>query len=568
MKSIPWSFARGLAVVSWSVVLVGCSGGEPDLFGAHREIDLGQQRAELKALDREADLEALAKIATVAFKDACPASPGTMRCHAKIVMDANGEEIATAAPTAGLFPADLRDAYKLPATGGNGRLVAIVDGFDAPTAEADMNMYRAQFGIPPCTTANGCFKKVNTAGTEGPYPPFDAGWATEIAVDLDMVSATCPDCKILLVEAATGFAVDLGPAVATAARLGAFDINNSYGEPEDDLTSKMVEADYNNAAKTALVVASSGDNGYGRSTADNLMVVNQIANPANLTTVMSVGGTTLTKSTSARGWAETTWRGSGSGCSSHIAKPAWQKDTGCTMRTVADISAVGDPATGAAYVNNGLWRVVGGTSISSPIVAGIFALLNVNSVSWPYEHPASFFDVIRGSNGSCGNYQCDAGVGYDGPTGLGTPNGALFGPTVPPEDGGAGPATGVGGAGGAGSVGGAGGVGTGQGGATGTSGTAGAGGFPGSTGAGGSTGTTSGTGTGTGTASTTGTGSTSTGGTTTGAVAPTPDSGNGCSCRIDAGQRAGSRTDLAALLVIGLGAVVGARRRARRSVLG
>src|SRR5262249_40598523 len=116
------------------------------------------------------------------------------------------------------------------------------------------------------------------------------------------------------------------------------------------------------------------------------------ANPANLPWVMSVGGTTLTKSTSARGWAETTWRGAGSGCSSHTAKPAWQKDPNCTHKMISDISAVADPATGVAYVNGGVWRVVGGTSISSPIVTGIFALYGINSPSWPYEHPGNFFD--------------------------------------------------------------------------------------------------------------------------------------------------------------------------------
>src|SRR6185436_6577418 len=149
-------------------------------------------------------------------------------------------------------------------------------------AEADMNVYRQQFGIPPCTTAGGCFKVVNSDGvTPDPLPPYDAGWATEIAVDLDMVSAMCPDCKILLVEAKTGYAVDLGPAVKRAAMMGAFAINNSYGEPEDNaMMARLVEQDYN--LPGVLVVASSGDDGYGRSTEDDGTKVQQNANPANL----------------------------------------------------------------------------------------------------------------------------------------------------------------------------------------------------------------------------------------------------------------------------------------------
>src|SRR5262245_20188300 len=196
-----WILSAVAVATTW-----GCSDGQPSEFMV----------GEKAALQTVAAAPAFA-----GFKDVCPPrGAGTMRCHAKIAVDASGDVIVNAGPVRGLLPADLRAAYNLPSAGGNHRVVAIVDGFDSPTAEDDMNIYRAQFGIAPCTTANGCFKKVNTLGQAGPYPPADPDWAIEIADDLDMVSAMCPDCYILLVEAATGFAVDLGPAVRTAAQVG------------------------------------------------------------------------------------------------------------------------------------------------------------------------------------------------------------------------------------------------------------------------------------------------------------------------------------------------------------
>src|SRR5207248_9545163 len=114
---------------------------------------------------------------------------------------------------------------------GTGKTVAIVDAFDDPNAESDLAVYRSQYGLSACTTGNGCFKKVDqTGGTT--YPAADAGWSEEISLDLDMVSAICPKCNILLVEADTNFQTDLGTAVREAATLGANAISNSYGGPE------------------------------------------------------------------------------------------------------------------------------------------------------------------------------------------------------------------------------------------------------------------------------------------------------------------------------------------------
>jgi hypothetical protein len=176
-----------------------------------------------------------------------------------------------------------------------------------------------------------------------------------------------------------------------------------------------------------LVTASSGDNGYGTTESDDGALIPEVSFPASSQFVMAVGGTSLARSTSARGWAERAWRGAGSGCSSLIAKPSWQSDLGCSKRMVADVSAVADPATGVAYYDDA-WKTVGGTSAASPIVAGVFTLFNLTGdVSWPYANVSRFFDVISGSNGTCANtYECISRAGYDGPTGVGTPNGAAF----------------------------------------------------------------------------------------------------------------------------------------------
>jgi hypothetical protein len=194
------------------------------------------------------------------------------------------------------------------------------------------------------------------------------------------------------------------------------------------------EAYYNQPG--ILVTASAGDSGYGASY------------PATSAYVLAVGGTSLAKSSSTRGWAETAWAytqggGTGSGCSAYIAKPSYQKDPDCNMRMEADVSAVADPATGVATYDAGQWEVVGGTSAASPIVASTFVLLGLekSGARFPYENKSAFFDVTSGTNdpqggSACNNdYQCVAMAGFDGPTGWGTPNGAalatLVAPTAP-----------------------------------------------------------------------------------------------------------------------------------------
>ncbi len=343
-----------------------------------------------------------------------PGKANEMTCLAMVRDDVIGPKGVQPNDTpAGFGPADLLDAYDLPASGST-QTVAIVDAFDNPNAEADLGIYRAQYGLPACTTANGCFKKIDQRGGSS-YPPPDAGWAGEIALDIDMVSAICPTCKILLVESDDNFMDSLGTAVNQAVSQGAKFVSNSYGGGEDPSDPQADDAYFHHAG--VAITASSGDDGYGASY------------PAASPYVTSVGGTSLAKDTSAsRGWSESVWDGAGSGCSAYESKPSFQQDTGCARRTIADVSAVADPSTGVAVYNGG-WHVYGGTSVSSPIIASVYALGGAPAAgsepnSFPYEHPSALNDVTSGNNGSCNPaYLCTGGSGYDGPTGLGTPNG-------------------------------------------------------------------------------------------------------------------------------------------------
>jgi subtilase family serine protease len=362
-----------------------------------------------------------AQAATVTVTPSCAAvtSPGTMRCFALRRTDLKAvRTLAPAATPSGLSPANLTSAYALPA-GGSGATVAIVDAFDDPNAESDLSTYRSQYGLPACTTANGCFKKVNSNGATSPLPTADTGWAGEISLDVDMVSAVCPTCHILLVEAASANDADLFTGINSAVTLGAKYVSNSWGGDESS-SQTSEDTSYLNHPGVAITV-SSGDEATGAEF------------PASSRYVTAVGGTSLTKSTStSRGWTEKAWSDAGSGCSAYETKPTWQTvTTSCTRRAEADVSAVADPATGVAvYQTYGAsgWSVYGGTSASSPIIAGVYALAGTPGstdypASYPYAHPANLNDVTTGNNGSCGAPICTAGTGWDGPTGLGTPNG-------------------------------------------------------------------------------------------------------------------------------------------------
>jgi subtilase family serine protease len=348
-----------------------------------------------------------------AVKVCAAPSAGMAACHVWVRTDAQ-----PAAAPSGYGPADLTSAYNLTSGGSASQTIAIVDAFDDPTAEADLAVYRSQFGLPACTTANGCFRKIDQNGRTH-YPRKDAGWALEISLDLDMASAICPNCHILLVEAKTNSFANLGAAENQAAAQGVAVISNSWGGSD---ASDGTYGSFFNHPGTAITV-SSGDGGYG------------VEYPASSHYVTAVGGTSLTAGGGTRGWTETAWSGAGSGCSSFntALSGAASFGTGCSRRAVADVSAVADPATGVAvydttaYQGRTGWFVVGGTSASAPIIAGVYALAgNTAGIdnNYPYAHSSSFFDVTAGSNGSCPTSQwCTARVGWDGPTGLGTPNG-------------------------------------------------------------------------------------------------------------------------------------------------
>ena len=351
------------------------------------------------------------------------ASPGAAQCLADVVVTHRPLTRSTGAP-AGYGAADLQAAYRLPVTRGGGQTIAVVDAYDDPTAEADLAVYRHANGLAPCTTSNACFRKLNEGGGAGPYPPADPGWGIEISLDLDMVSAACPRCHIVLVEGSSSLVQDLGISEDTAAGLGVAAISNSYGLPEFN-GMQQFEKYYRHLGTTIL--ASSSDYGFGPTSF-----------PAVMSNVIAVGGTTLSTAANARGWSEVAWYAASSGCSAYINKPSWQHDKHCFMRTVADVSADADPNPGLAVYDtsfppgfDGLnpgWITVGGTSASSPFIAGVIGLAGngkTMSPAFPYRHASDFFDVVGGTNGNCGgDYLCTGVRGYDGPTGIGTPDGA------------------------------------------------------------------------------------------------------------------------------------------------
>ncbi len=340
-------------------------------------------------------------------------------CDSYVVDDAGtGVPLALTSYKYGYAPADLAQAYG--PFGPEHMTIAIVDAYAHPSAASDLSVYRSQFGLGAANLT-----EVNQDGGST-LPAANVGWGQEQMLDLEMASAICPQCSLLYVGANSASLNDLAAAVTTAHRLGANVISNSYGSNENGSVVKSGAWDIRGAA----VTVSSGDAGYGPQF------------PATSAGVIAVGGTSLTVDTATgQRQTETAWSGGGSGCSQYIAKPDWQLDSGCSMRTSVDVAAVADPYTGVAvydsYGSTGgaNWYVFGGTSVATPIVAALFAQgSSFGSREWVaqrlYARAAALFDVTQGSNGKCATkskpellYLCNAGGGYDGPTGNGTPNG-------------------------------------------------------------------------------------------------------------------------------------------------
>lgn len=346
-----------------------------------------------------------------------PEADGTARCHAHVITDQRGKPNATTAAILGYGPVQLRTAYALPSTtNGKGQTIAIVDAYNDPNIESDLGVYDSHFGLPACTTANGCFKKVNqTGGTK--YPPNNSSWALEISLDVEIAHAACPNCKILLVEATSNSFSSLLAAEDYAITHSTV-VSNSWGGSEFSGETSY-DSHFNHIGHP--ITFSAGDNGYG------------VSYPASSQYVTAVGGTTLNLSGNTYK-SESVWNLTGSGCSAYEPKPTWQKDSGCIRRTVVDVAADANPATGAAvydsvpYQGKSGWFEVGGTSLSSPLTASAYALAGNGAStvdgSYPYSHSSSLHDVTSGSNGSCGgSYLCTGKTGYDGPTGKGTPKG-------------------------------------------------------------------------------------------------------------------------------------------------
>ncbi len=356
----------------------------------------------------------------LSHKPVCPGqeSEDTVRCHSRIVVGANG---APKKGINGLTPAKFHIAYGSQTTTSTSKIIAISIAYDNPTILTDLNAYSQQFSIPTLPACVGpigssavpCFKKTDQNGGTT-FPQSNPNWNLEGSMDAEVAHAMCQNCSILFVEANDNGLDNMMMTIDQAVAQGANVVNASWG-----LSEFYTEANYNphlNHPGVAIVF-SSGDNGYG------------VQYPAASNFVTAVGGTTLNFSGNGSYVGETAWSGSGSGCSAYESKPAWQTDSQCSMRTVADVSAVANPATGAAIKSGNSWYTVGGTSLAAPIIVGAFALAPAIpsftvAASLPYSNTnsANTHDIISGSNGSCGNsYLCTAITGFDGPTGFGTP---------------------------------------------------------------------------------------------------------------------------------------------------
>ena len=375
---------------------------------------------------------------TAKTKPVCAAST-RFRCLSYIQVEeasVTGDVKKFAAPS-GLGAQDLEGAYKLDVSVDPGATVGIVDAYGYAAAESDLAVYRKQYGLPACTVANGCLTILNQNGQTSPLPPAPPSgddWTVETALDLDMASAACPKCKLLLVQTNNDQDDGLFLAQKVAASHGATVISDSWGTSE---TKADPATDYEHffaVGHTTGIFVASGDSGWDNGGAGPDY-------PATSGYVTSVGGTNLAKSTTAaRGWVETAWGGTlsvidgagGSSCGLTVPKPSYQGTyTNCKHKASSDVAANGDPSTGPAIYNAGAWNTVGGTSAASPFVAASYALTGhgKNSPAFSYQHTSAFFDVTSGSNGSCSGRLCNAGVGWDGPTGHGTPNGAVMATT-------------------------------------------------------------------------------------------------------------------------------------------
>lgn len=384
---------------------------------------------------------ARAALATI-VKDACSApTRGRIGCDAEVLVARRSDRMVhprverrktprniastgEAAPQP-LTPAYLQQAYDLSAlsaTRGAGDTIAIVGVFDDPTAASDLNTFRSTFGLPACTTANGCFQQLNEQGRPTPLPAANGEWAEEESMDIEAVSALCPNCRIDLFEASDADAQDLQATITAAIGAGANQISISG----DGVYSDNPFTDF--SAPGVSIVAATGD--------DGALPAGEDAYPAALPYVTAVGATTLSagggNAPTPRGVTEATWDGSAAGCDTQEQPLPYQPNVGCAGRMYADVSADGDPATGLTVYEArvGGWFDGGGTSLSAPLVAAFEAVTGVDGSTpqWAYNDAAQLNDPSAGTTGNCiGQLAllCNAAPGYDGPTGAGSISGQL-----------------------------------------------------------------------------------------------------------------------------------------------
>jgi Subtilase family len=374
---------------------------------------------------------------------------GEARCFSWIRLDrmvADPDMTLHSIPSqVGYTPQDLQSAYKLPDIGGRGQVVAIVDAYGYPTAAADLQYYREAAGLPRCaygTRTKSCFRIVNEDGKPSPLPGIGNDWRGEQALDLDAVSGTCPHCRIILIQTQNQRFSSLRKGVRTALAMGATVVSNSYGIDEKAYAPHFAPGPFQ--GKGHVIVASAGDEGGG------LLDGGGSELPCAFQQVVCAGGTDLQRSGSS--WTETVWNtldilsctygscgGTSSGCSAYIAKPSWQVGgTSCKRREDADVAAVASPLRGYAVYSDAFygWAMIGGTSLSAPVIAGIYGQAGnasqQNGASHLWAHHHGLFDVKLGTNvflpvtGPCASSvpkTCTAGPGYDGPSGWGSPRG-------------------------------------------------------------------------------------------------------------------------------------------------
>jgi subtilase family serine protease len=383
--------------------------------------------------------------AATGVQDACGSAPaGQVRCEAQIVVSGpkgkpvhpkvhrittgtHSHAVGHVVTAAGVgepqsdTPLYLQQAYDLTAlsaTQGANETVAVVDAYNDPSVAADLSSFRADSGLPVCTTASGCFRVLNETGTMAPLPANDAGWSVEESLDVDAVSALCPNCKIVLVEANATDNTDMQEAIQAAVGAGANIVSNSWSA--EAMTSPFTS---NLSYPGVSILAAAGDDGTAPA--------GQSAYPAALPNITAVGGTSLSPSTAGpRGFVESAWDDTGSGCDTFEPAPPWQSQpqTGCGGRAYNDISADGDPSTGLDVYDSqdGGWLEVGGSSLAAPLAAAFEAITGVNGTTpqWAYSDESLLNGVDSGSNGSCGlTLICNAATGWNGPGGIGSISG-------------------------------------------------------------------------------------------------------------------------------------------------